>query len=96
MTVAEPASGCASVASMRISVVLPAPFGPRIAKIMPRGTSRSMPSTARTSPKLFTRPRADTASPRESRMRDRFPDAGMSFTPNLLKRAAVCWPRAVA
>ena len=47
----RPSSGRASVASMRMSVVLPAPLGPRMAKIMPRGTSRSMPSTARKSPK---------------------------------------------
>ena len=51
-----------SVASMRIRVVLPAPFGPRMAKIMPRGTSRSMPSTARRSPKRLTRARAEIAA----------------------------------
>jgi hypothetical protein len=61
MTVAEPASGRASVASMRISVVLPAPFGPRMAKIMPRGTVRSIPSTARKVPKVLTMPRAEMA-----------------------------------
>ncbi len=35
MMLAEPASGRERVASIRIKVVLPAPFGPRIAKIMP-------------------------------------------------------------
>ncbi|CAH2408838.1 hypothetical protein MES5069_720015 [Mesorhizobium escarrei] len=40
---------------------MPAPFGPRIAKIMPRGTSRSIPSTARSLPNVLTRPRAEMA-----------------------------------
>ena len=47
---------------MRISVVLPAPLGPRMAKMMPRGTSRSIPATACTSPKLRASPRAEIAS----------------------------------
>ena len=36
-----PASGSSSVARMRMSVVLPAPFGPRRRKTMPSGNSRS-------------------------------------------------------
>ena len=51
-----PASGCSSVASMRIVVVLPAPFGPSTPYTAPRRTARSMPSTARVSPKALTRP----------------------------------------
>ena len=43
-------------------VVLPAPLGPSTPKISPRRTSRSMPSTARLSPKVLTSPRAETAS----------------------------------
>ena len=54
-------TGLAMVASMRMSVVFPAPLGPRIAKIMPRGTSRSIPSTAGMSPKRLWSPRALTA-----------------------------------
>jgi hypothetical protein len=46
---------------MRIKVVLPAPFGPRMAKIIPRRTSRSIPFTAGTAPKRLTSPRAEMA-----------------------------------
>src|SRR5579862_312692 len=42
--------------SIRISVVLPAPFGPRKPKATPRGTTRSAPSTASRSPNLLVRP----------------------------------------
>src|SRR4051812_5823461 len=58
---ASPASIGSSVASIRSIVVLPAPFGPRTPRISPWLTSRSMPSTARRAPKVFTRPRAWTA-----------------------------------
>ena len=50
-----PLVGRSSVVSIWIVVVLPAPFGPRNAKISPAGTSNEMPSTALTSPKVLTR-----------------------------------------
>src|SRR5690625_1163555 len=43
---------------MRIVEVLPAPFGPRKPNDSPGWTSKSMPSTATKSSKVFTRPRA--------------------------------------
>src|SRR5262245_55188801 len=43
---------------MRIVEVFPAPFGPRKPKASPRLRSKSTPSTARSSPKDFTSPRA--------------------------------------
>ncbi len=52
----EPLVGFASPSSSRISVVLPAPLGPRKPKAQPRGTSRSMCSRAARSPKRFPRP----------------------------------------
>jgi hypothetical protein len=55
-----PASIGSGVASIRSIVVFPAPFGPRTPKISPCRTSRSIPSTARTSPKALTRPVAAT------------------------------------
>jgi hypothetical protein len=38
------------------SVVLPAPFGPMIARRSPSRTPSEMPSTARSAPKLTARP----------------------------------------
>ena len=49
-TVARPASARSSVARMRTVVVLPAPFGPSSPSTVPSRTSRSTPSSARTSP----------------------------------------------
>ena len=49
--------------SIRIVVVLPDPFGPRKPKTSPRGTSKSMPSTAVKSPKVLVRPRTEMAGP---------------------------------
>src|SRR5512134_2853579 len=43
---------------IRIVELFPAPFGPRKPKASPRLTSRSIPSTATSSPKRFTSPRA--------------------------------------
>src|SRR6476620_2485857 len=65
-TVAVPAVGRSSVVSIRSVVVLPAPLGPRKPTTSPSATSRSTPSTARTSVfclpwrvwKVCTRPRA--------------------------------------
>ena len=41
-----PRSARVRVARMRTAVVLPAPLGPRTARIFPSGTSRSMPRRA--------------------------------------------------
>src|SRR5664279_606455 len=49
----RPAVGCASPSIMRISVVLPQPFGPSQAKQRPRGTSIVTSSTARICPNRF-------------------------------------------
>src|SRR5262252_5560249 len=53
----SPRSGRIPPASWPMSVVLPAPFGPMIACVSPSRTSRSMPSLARSAPKLFVSPR---------------------------------------
>src|SRR5215470_321131 len=50
-----PLVGRSRVVSIWIVVVLPAPLGPRKAKISPARTSNEMPSTALTSPKVLTR-----------------------------------------
>src|SRR5512133_3210813 len=50
-----------SPVSMRIVVDLPAPLGPRKPKKLPRGTSRSTPSTAAFEPYDFRRPRTRMA-----------------------------------
>src|SRR5580698_9593839 len=50
-----PLVGDSSVVSMRMVVVLPAPFGPRKAKISPAATSKEMSSTALKSPKVRDR-----------------------------------------
>src|SRR3954454_13681080 len=46
---------------MRISVVLPAPFGPSRPKTMPSGTSRSTPARAVVEPNRLTTPPTRTA-----------------------------------
>src|SRR5260370_34467992 len=46
---AVPAVGWTADSSAFTNVVFPAPLGPRRPKIVPRGTRREMPSTARTS-----------------------------------------------
>ena len=50
-----------SVESTRIAVVLPAPFGPSSPNTVPSRATMSMPSSARTSPKVLTRPSASIA-----------------------------------
>src|SRR5438128_2920797 len=52
----RPASGRRLPASWPMKVVLPAPFGPMMACVSPSRTSRSMPSLARSAPKLFVSP----------------------------------------
>src|SRR5690242_4121546 len=56
----RPESGRSSPASCAISVVLPAPFGPMTACVSPSRISRSMPSLARSAPKLFLRARTSS------------------------------------
>jgi hypothetical protein len=46
-------------AIMRIVEVLPAPLGPKKPNASPRATSKSMPSTAISSPKRLPKPRAE-------------------------------------
>jgi hypothetical protein len=61
---AVPSSGTASVVRILTVVVLPAPFGPTRAKMVPLGTWRSRPSSALTrfllpgAGYVLTRPRA--------------------------------------
>src|SRR2546429_588252 len=61
-TVAVPASGLSSVDRIFTTVVLPAPFGPGRAKIVPSVTVRSIPSSATWSPKDLRTARALIAS----------------------------------
>src|SRR5438477_12353963 len=49
----RPPSGRRLPASCPMKVVLPAPFGPMMACVSPSRTSKSMPSVARSAPKLF-------------------------------------------
>src|SRR5215468_10065744 len=62
-TQARPPSGCSRVVRMRTAVVLPAPFGPSTPSTVPRGTDRSIPRSARTSPNDLTRPSTRIAGP---------------------------------
>src|SRR6478672_191313 len=62
----RPTVGCSSPATMRSVVVLPQPDGPSRAKNDPRGTVRSMPSTAVKSPKVLVT-LSSLRSPRASR-----------------------------
>ena len=55
-TSACPPSGRSNVVRMRTAVVLPAPFGPSTPSTVPRGTDRSMPRSACTSPNDLVRP----------------------------------------
>jgi hypothetical protein len=59
---ALPDLGGRIVVSTRITVVLPAPFGPRKPSTIPVGTSRSSASTARSVPYVFERPCASSAT----------------------------------
>ena len=72
-TDALPAVGRASPVRIRSVVVLPAPFGPSRPKTDPAGTSRSSPSSARTAPNRFVRPRAGPPDGQVARSRG---DAG--------------------
>ena len=61
---AVPDVGGSSVTIMRISVDLPAPFGPSRPKISPGATENEMPSTAVKSPNRLTMFRTSTAAVR--------------------------------
>src|SRR5207247_889908 len=61
VSAARPAARARSVARMRISVVLPAPVGPRRPKTMPSGISRSTPARAVVDPNRLTTPAIRTA-----------------------------------
>src|SRR5260370_18743062 len=56
----RPPSGRRLPASWPMKVVLPAPFGPMMACVSPLRTSRSMPSVARSAPKLFVSARTSS------------------------------------
>ena len=56
-----PRSGLVKVAMIRTRVVLPAPFGPSSAVIVPAGIVRSTPPSAVTEPKFLATPTASTA-----------------------------------
>jgi hypothetical protein len=56
-----PDEGRIMLASILMSVVFPAPFGPSTASVLPEGTSRSMPPSALKLPKDFTSPDISTA-----------------------------------
>src|SRR4051794_38393885 len=60
-TRALPESGFNSVVSTRTAVVLPAPFGPSSPSTVPCETSRSTPSSARTSPNDLVSPEVTIA-----------------------------------
>ena len=66
LTSAVPAVGGSSVVSMRISVDLPAPFGPSSPKISPSSTAKLMPLTAMKSPNFLTICRTSMAFMRSS------------------------------
>src|SRR5262249_18161001 len=66
-TSARPASGASSVARMRTSVVLPAPFGPSRPNTIPAGTSSPASSSATVAPKRLTTPSTRTAGTEEPR-----------------------------
>src|SRR5262249_55948549 len=61
LTRAVPAVGGRSVTSMRMSVDLPAPFGPSRPKISPSSTAKLTPFTAVKSPNFLTIPRTSIA-----------------------------------
>src|SRR6478609_3653963 len=70
-----PEVGCARPGSSRNSVVLPAPLRPRKPNADPRGTSRSIDSSAARAPKRLPRPWVSMAS---------------EFMPTMLGANAVC------
>src|ERR671914_1209756 len=55
-----PESGRSMPASWPMKVVLPAPLGPITACVSPSRTSKSMPSLARSAPKVLVKPRTSS------------------------------------
>ena len=62
-TIAVPLVGGTSVVSMRMSVLLPAPFGPSRPKISPLCTVKLTLSTASSAPKRLLMPSTSMATP---------------------------------
>src|ERR1035438_903992 len=62
-TMAVPLVGGTSVVNMRMSVLLPAPFGPSRPKISPPGTMKLTLSTASSAPKRLLMPSTSMATP---------------------------------
>src|SRR5262245_48694459 len=67
-TLTSPVVGCERPSTMSIVVVLPAPLGPRKATISPCWSSRSMPRTACTGPKVLVTSDSETAGTRVGAM----------------------------
>src|SRR5437667_1083321 len=82
LTRAVPAVGGSSVVSIRISVDLPAPLGPRRPKISPSPTAKLIPFTAVKSPKRLTICRTSIAFTID-------PGAGTSFIASLQRQGHV-------
>ena len=59
---AVPRSALMSVDRMRTVVVLPAPLGPSMAKMVPAGTSKSIPSSTTVPPNALPSPVTDSAA----------------------------------
>ena len=85
----SPSSGCSSPNSTFISVVLPAPFSPTRAWMLPRPTAKSTPSFATKAPNRLVMPTISTARSREAK---RGPPYLIDLTPALplATSAAAC------
>ncbi len=80
LTRSVPSSGRMSVATIRMKVVLPAPFGPRIATGCPAGSSKLRSERAVTFPNFFLRPRASMSASMRASFR-RASSASCMWTP---------------
>src|SRR5439155_29383 len=77
LSVTRPRSGRRWPVIRLKTVVLPAPLGPMIAPMLPRGASKLTPPTATNPSKIFTRSRtSSTARPPEQAARERAGGAG--------------------
>jgi len=80
-------------------VVLPEPFGPRKPKIWPRGTSKSIASTAVNVPKRLVSPRTEIAAPGSGSVPARWaltPDKGASYSVSRRRVASTAAPKMTA
>ena len=75
-----PLVGLSSVVSILMVVVLPAPLGPRKAKISPCSTSNEIPFTAAKDLKVFVRLRTRIMSPPQAGQLSRFPEKSILAT----------------